>query len=679
MFGPFVRDLELLAIGIQRMPFASQHIIYLGIHGLGFVIVAIEKKLVGVLVGVVETVPASSTRIVPEGCPNNPRRGDSKDWVSLILGMISVFSWGVAEVPQLITNYKEKSSEGLAIGFLLTWIIGDVLNVLGCMLEPATLPTQYYMAVLYLITTLTLTIQALYYGYFAHGSSKRLSHKIESVDSRRKDSHDKIPVESSTVPILSKISQSLQIPAADDNSSPERVYYSSARSLSRSHTPTLNYFHSQRSSHRETVEEPLLGGDVSGRSPPASQTKTLLCVVFTATIFLCTYNLKLERDGYLNSVSETPHNGIVMQVGRKLLQVTGSLTEGSEGTESSGIGTYLGWGMAAIYMGGRLPQIFLNFRRGNVQGACNACLDRGLWISFRVFDEIFSIREHVMRAWPGDFICLLGVFDEIFSIREHVMRAWPGDFICLLGFFVGYFFPRRLQVKDNKIDLLVQQYEQFIIFEDESINSDFARFTTIITSLKALDEGYSSKNYVRRFLRALHPKWRGKVMAIEESKGLTSLSLDELIRNLKVHEMIIKKDSKIVKAKVERKYLALKAKKESSDEECLTSGSEDEEYAMAVRDFKKFFKRNGRFVRQPRNEKKTFQRSCDDKNGKNDRKCFRCDDPNHLIGEYPKPPKDKNQRAFVEGSWNDSGEEDDEKVKNETCLVAHASSEVCSE
>ncbi|GKC07900.1 hypothetical protein Tco_0999510, partial [Tanacetum coccineum] len=45
--------------------------------------------------------------------------------------------------------------------------------------------------------------------------------------------------------------------------------------------------------------------------------------------------------------------------------------------------------------------------------------------------------------------------------------------------------------------------------------------------------------------------------------------------------MIIKKDSEIVKAKVERKSLSLKAKKESSDEECSTSGSEDEEYAMA--------------------------------------------------------------------------------------------------
>ncbi|GJR25196.1 hypothetical protein Tco_0973723 [Tanacetum coccineum] len=128
-------------------------------------------------------------------------------------------------------------------------------------------------------------------------------------------------------------------------------------------------------------------------------------------------------------------------------------------------------------------------------------------------------------------------------------------------------------------------------------------------------------------------------MAIEESRDLTSLSLDELIRNLKVHELIIKKDSKIVKGKGERKSLALKAKKESSDEECSTFKSEEEEYPMVVRDFKKFFKRRGR-----------------------------CEDPNHLIGECLKPLRDKNQRAFVGGSWSDSGEEDDEKAKDEKCL-----------
>nr|GEU50773.1 zf-CCHC domain-containing protein/UBN2 domain-containing protein [Tanacetum cinerariifolium] len=78
---------------------------------------------------------------------------------------------------------------------------------------------------------------------------------------------------------------------------------------------------------------------------------------------------------------------------------------------------------------------------------------------------------------------------------------------------------------------------------NESIDSAFARFNTVITSLKVLDEGYSSKNYVGKFLRALHPKWRVKVTAMEESKDIMSLSLDELIGNLKVHKMIIKKDS----------------------------------------------------------------------------------------------------------------------------------------
>ncbi|GJY07535.1 putative reverse transcriptase domain-containing protein [Tanacetum coccineum] len=104
--------------------------------------------------------------------------------------------------------------------------------------------------------------------------------------------------------------------------------------------------------------------------------------------------------------------------------------------------------------------------------------------------------------------------------------------------------------------------------------------------------------------------------------------------------MIIKKDSEIVKAKGERRSLALKAKKESSDEECSTSGSEDEEYAMAGRDFKKY------------------------------------EDSNHLIRECPKPLRDKNQRAFVRGSRSDSGEEDDEKIKDEACLVTQAPNEL---
>ncbi|GJV59883.1 hypothetical protein Tco_1465983 [Tanacetum coccineum] len=176
-----------------------------------------------------------------------------------------------------------------------------------------------------------------------------------------------------------------------------------------------------------------------------------------------------------------------------------------------------------------------------------------------------------------------------------------------------------------------------MIPEEGSIYNAFAKFNTIITSLKALDEGFSSNNCVRKFLRALHPKWRAKVTEIEESKDLTTLPLDELIGNLKVYEEVIKKDFKTVKGKKEQsKYLALKVKKEVSDEDSSSSDSEDEEYAMAVKEFKKFFKRRGRF-----------------------------------------PPKNNDQRSFIGGACSDNGEDEVENTKDETCLVAQAPDEIC--
>ncbi|GJT47769.1 hypothetical protein Tco_0973926 [Tanacetum coccineum] len=224
----------------------------------------------------------------------------------------------------------------------------------------------------------------------------------------------------------------------------------------------------------------------------------------------------------------------------------------------------------------------------------------------KVFDKRFKRNYH--PAWAAAFI-----LDPFYLIRDPSGKYLP-PFKCLTS--------EQEKDVDKLITRLVSREEAHIALMElmkwrtEGLDPVYAQAVQLKQRdpITALNEGYSSKNYIMKFLRALHPKWIAKVTAIEESKDLTSLSLDELIRNLKVHEMIIKKDSEIVKAKVERKSIALKAKKESSDEECSTSSSEDEEYAIAVRHFKKFFKRRGRFVRQPRNDKKTFQRSRDDKN-----------------------------------------------------------------
>ncbi|GKC96807.1 hypothetical protein Tco_1162249 [Tanacetum coccineum] len=88
-----------------------------------------------------------------------------------------------------------------------------------------------------------------------------------------------------------------------------------------------------------------------------------------------------------------------------------------------------------------------------------------------------------------------------------------------------------------------------MIPKEESIDNVFAKFNTIITSLKALDESFSSKNC--------------KLESIEEE---------------------IKKDVETVKGKKEQsRSLALKVKKEVNDEDSLSSDSEDEECSKRKR------------------------------------------------------------------------------------------------
>ncbi|GJR76738.1 hypothetical protein Tco_0089103 [Tanacetum coccineum] len=80
------------------------------------------------------------------------------------------------------------------------------------------------------------------------------------------------------------------------------------------------------------------------------------------------------------------------------------------------------------------------------------------------------------------------------------------------------------------------------------------------------------KEYERVFI--------AKVTAIEETKDLASLPLDELIGNLKVYEMVLDNDgvgSKTTKEKV--KSLALKAKvtREKTSDDSDSQGGSDED------------------------------------------------------------------------------------------------------
>uniref|UniRef100_A0A1I8A0A3 PQ loop repeat protein n=1 Tax=Steinernema glaseri TaxID=37863 RepID=A0A1I8A0A3_9BILA len=102
--------------------------------------------------------------------------------IALVFGLISLGLWLLPTIPQLRENYKNKHCEGLSLGFVLFWFIGDSSNMVGSLLTNQ-LPIQKIIAFYYLLQDLTLLGQFIYYTriYHLQGKSRSLALTISFV------------------------------------------------------------------------------------------------------------------------------------------------------------------------------------------------------------------------------------------------------------------------------------------------------------------------------------------------------------------------------------------------------------------------------------------------------------------------------------------------------------------
>ncbi|GJX76498.1 hypothetical protein Tco_0323309 [Tanacetum coccineum] len=84
------------------------------------------------------------------------------------------------------------------------------------------------------------------------------------------------------------------------------------------------------------------------------------------------------------------------------------------------------------------------------------------------------------------------------------------------------------------------------------------------------------------------------------------------------YEKFKESQKKMISKNDEAKMVLHNALPKKEYERIFISKSDDEEYAIAVRDFKKFFRRRGKFVRQPHDDKKNFRKIKEDKKDKED-------------------------------------------------------------
>ncbi|CAJ1917604.1 unnamed protein product [Sphenostylis stenocarpa] len=144
----------------------------------------------------------------------------------------------------------------------------------------------------------------------------------------------------------------------------------SARYLSKSHTPTAGSILAQKMESTpalDSIHENFLVSAIATQSAPASSMKSTFCVVSTLT-FLGAINLLQPLNEIINPMVLNPRQQFVIHIGRKLFQVGDDQMLKTDASGSSSVGTFLGWAMTFVYMGGRLPQICLNIRRGHVEG-----------------------------------------------------------------------------------------------------------------------------------------------------------------------------------------------------------------------------------------------------------------------------------------------------------------------
>ena len=90
----------------------------------------------------------------------------------------------------------------------------------------------------------------------------------------------------------------------------------------------------------------------------------------------------------------------------------------------------------------------------------------------------------------------------------------------------------------------------FKIKSNESISEMFARLMQFINNLKAQGKEYFNSNLVRKVLRSLILVWHTKATMIEDSKNLSTISLNELIGSLMTYELNLKRNEDDRKKKI---------------------------------------------------------------------------------------------------------------------------------
>ncbi|KAA6406471.1 MAG: hypothetical protein FRX48_09742 [Lasallia pustulata] len=248
-------------------------------------------------------------------------------FLSISLGTISIVSWLFAQLPQVFTNYKLKSTAGLSIYFLGEWLLGDATNLSGALLTGQA-TWQVIVAGYYVTVDMILVGQYIWYTHYKPGRGR--GSRAQSTEHRRENGD--------------MIEGSPPYGDASDDNTHIKGTVTSPTTKPATQPQEMNGYRTPNFSSPEEKGTPTSSHTTIQRlNPPPSfgpSPKTLLLVSMLCAVLTTAH-------------PTTPHDVIRLS---------------PQSSDPELLGRILSWTSTLLYLGSRLPQIYKNHRRRSTAG-----------------------------------------------------------------------------------------------------------------------------------------------------------------------------------------------------------------------------------------------------------------------------------------------------------------------
>jgi len=337
--------------------------------------------------------------------------------ISGICGSISIACWVVVFSPQIIENFRRSSADGLSIEFIIIWLVGDFANIIGAVAQKV-LPTMIILAIYYTFADIVLLGQCFYYRGFTFRDPR------PDKETAIEDNDEEAPTEHSA--LLSAGTNG----HANGHSTPGDF----------ERTRSVSSFRERFASIGEHFSPAL---PMHPNAPPVSEStrkpRTLLkAVLFNLTAIIVVVAAGVA--GYFLSPSDDNSGGATKHEQNEILQF-------------SPVGQTFGYICAALYLGSRLPQLLLNYRRKSTEGLnalffLFACIGNLTYVfSIFAFDPICHGGRRGKHCRDGEAASIYGRY---ILVNLSWILGSLGTLFLDAGVFVQFFVYRKDEEEFNE-------------------------------------------------------------------------------------------------------------------------------------------------------------------------------------------------------------------------------------